>query len=114
MSYNRVLPRDLFNEAKLLKCIGKISLLIHDNVIQGLRMEHNGGAFEVRQGISGELMLNNVLFYDSEGTEVFFSTPLNSKDNWPIEMEYKGEFYYPLNESGEYQLWEGLFKKGQS
>lgn len=28
--YKRVIPRDLFNEAKLLKCLGQLSLLIHD------------------------------------------------------------------------------------
>ncbi len=30
MTYHRVLPRDAFNEAKLLKCIGKLTLLIED------------------------------------------------------------------------------------
>lgn len=28
--YQRVIPRDLFNEAKLLKCLGRLSLFIHD------------------------------------------------------------------------------------
>ena len=32
-NYKRVLPRDLFNEAKLLKCVGKIVLLIEDEMI---------------------------------------------------------------------------------
>ena len=30
MSYDRVIPRDLFNEAKLLKCLAQLVLLIHD------------------------------------------------------------------------------------
>ena len=32
MSYQLVLPRDLFNQSKLLKCIGRISLYILDNM----------------------------------------------------------------------------------
>ena len=32
-NYKRVLPRDLFNEAKLLKCVGKIVLLIEDEMM---------------------------------------------------------------------------------
>ena len=28
--YERVIPRDLFNEAKLLKCVGLLVLKIHD------------------------------------------------------------------------------------
>lgn len=32
LTYKRVLPRDLFNEAKLLKCAGKLVLLIEDHM----------------------------------------------------------------------------------
>lgn len=39
-SYRRVLPRDLFNEAKLLKCLGQLSLMIHDGKCE-LRVEHS-------------------------------------------------------------------------
>ena len=109
MSYMRVLPRDLFNESKLLKCIGKIALLIHNREIQGLTIDYNDADFKITQSICGDLMLNNVLFFDSNSIEVFFSTLLNSKDIWPLEMEYKGEFYYPINESGNYQLSSDLF-----
>ena len=30
MSYARVIPRDLFNEANLLKCLGKVALILMD------------------------------------------------------------------------------------
>lgn len=30
IEYERVMPRDFFNEAKLLKCLGQLSLKIHD------------------------------------------------------------------------------------
>ena len=32
MSYTRETPRDLFNESKLLKCLGQLSLIIHNTV----------------------------------------------------------------------------------
>ncbi len=35
MPYHRVLPRDLFNDANLLKCMGRLIMLIDD-----LRMEN--------------------------------------------------------------------------
>ena len=46
MTYRRVLPRDLFNEAKLLKCLGQLALIIHDGqdsagqTVQGLLFMH--------------------------------------------------------------------------
>lgn len=30
MSYFRVIPRDLFNEASLLKCYGRLAILLDD------------------------------------------------------------------------------------
>ena len=111
--YRRVIPRDLFNESKLLKCIGKISLLIHEQMIQGLNINHedSGKGFIVRQHESdGSIFIENVHFFDNNGTPIYFSTALNSRDNWPLEMEYKDEIYYPINDDGKYQLDKNLFK----
>ncbi len=44
--YTRVIPRDLFNEAKLLKCIGRLVLLIHDGDHNNISFEHDGEPFE--------------------------------------------------------------------
>lgn len=112
MSYQRVLPRDLFNEAKLLKCMGMIAMLVVDERIKGLRMtqEECYHGFDVWKNDSdGSISITNILFHDSRGEKVLFWTPLNSKENWPLVMEYKGEEYYPLNSNGEYQLAENLF-----
>ena len=38
--YKRVLPRDLFNEAKLLKCLGRLCLLIEDDMCK-LEYDHD-------------------------------------------------------------------------
>ena len=44
--YTRVLPRDLFNEAKLMKCMGLLTLLIHDELIPDcLKFEYDQEPF---------------------------------------------------------------------
>jgi len=113
MSYERVLPRDLFNEAKLLKCIGKIALLIENNTINGLLMDDsevsNNGFVVYQDQSDGSIFVSNLKFCDQQDNQVHFYTTLNSKNNWPLVMYYQGEEYYPLNEQGEYQLAHDLF-----
>ncbi len=65
MSYLRVIPRDLFNEAKLLKCMGQLALLIHDGVgvSKELSLEHDNpeGGFQIEQDDStGDLYCANI------------------------------------------------------
>lgn len=45
MSYLRVVPRDLFNESKLLKCLGTISVRILDGHL---------GAYNIEDELEGE------------------------------------------------------------
>ena len=114
MSYRRVIPRDLFNEAKLLKCLAFISLKIHDGKIQGLNINHEDESrgFKIEQNdLDGSIHVSNLHFFDEAGTPVYFCHPLNNKGNFPLLMEYKDEVYFPFNESGEYQLAHFLFKK---
>ena len=54
--YRRVVPRDLFNESKLLKCVGQLALLIHDGRDSDgkqtppcLKVEHEGNEFRIDQ-----------------------------------------------------------------
>lgn len=92
--YNRVIPRDLFNEAKLLKCMGQMSLLIHDGVDKhgaatppGLTIRHDeddNRGFDIGQDPSnGELTVYN-LRVEFNGKEVFLSTRYNSKEPFPL------------------------------
>jgi len=106
MTYNRVLPRDLFNEAKLLKCVGAIAILIHDEMIPGLRMhERCKGGFVIDQDQSGgSIWITNLDFTDESGVPVYFSTKLNSKEAYPLTMRYRDQEYDPLSKDGEYQL----------
>ncbi len=116
-NYTRVLPRDLFNEAMLLKCLGKISLLIHNKEIQGLKCVHTQPekGFIIKQDSgSGDIYVSNLFFTDESGNEVLFSHPLNARGSWPLVMTYKHETYYVFDETfkvGEFILDENIFKK---
>ena len=101
MSYERVLPRDLFNEAKLLKCLGFLTLHIHDCKISGINFDFEGDAFEVELNDNG-LTVSNLRFYLSDGTEINFFTPYNSKSNFPLEAEINYEYTSVFTDSGEY------------
>ena len=115
MTYNRVMPRDLFNEAKLLKCMGRIELFILDDKIKGLNSLHNtdtNAGFTIEQDSSdGSIYIANLHYMDNEANAIHFYTSLNSKYNYPLTMVYKDEEYYPFNEKGQYQLDATLFIK---
>jgi len=88
MSYCRVLPRDLFNEAKLLKCMGRLILKIEDGQAPtGLAFEHDhglGGPFIVRQDSGdGRLYVANIDVFVGRA-QVNLSTPYNCKEAWPL------------------------------
>lgn len=88
MSYNRVIPRDLFNEAKLLKCLGQLALLIHDEVgiPRGLTIEHENpeDGFRIEQDDgTGALYCEN-LQCSFKGRQIGLRHPYNSKDAYPL------------------------------
>jgi hypothetical protein len=105
MGYYRVIPRDLFNEAKLLKCFGRLSLLVHDLMLpDGVNIEinHDGEAFKIEQDFnSGDLYINNIIT-SINNSYVTFKTKLNSKDNYPLICEYQYDYYNVFDDSGEF------------
>lgn len=83
MNYVRVMPRDLFNEASLLKCLGKLWMLTeYYDTLEIIK--HDSGAFDIRQDQSdGSIHVANVhIFIKEKAYRVF--RPLNSKEEWPI------------------------------
>ncbi len=88
MSYNRVIPRDLFNEAGLLKCLGK--LIIAADTIPGLEFEHDGEAFAIVQDPSdGSISVANVVAW-LNGMRLDLSTGLNARRSMPLEFRLEG------------------------
>lgn len=113
MGYFRVIPRDLFNEAKLLKGLGKISLMIHDNSLPYVTVNHEdeSAGFRIAQSENdGSIYVTNLHFFDNNGTPIYFFHPLNCKENWSLQMEYKGETYWVFDERGEFMPSKELFK----
>jgi len=102
MTYQRVIPRDLFNEAKLLKCIGRLTCDLHDNKLKGLTWEHDSEDFKIDQTVDGDIYIANLRFFDDQGDAVEFFTQLNSKENWPLFMIYKEDTYYCYNKKGKW------------
>lgn len=88
MSYQRVIPRDLFNEAKLLKCLGALALHIHDYRPAGVTLNHfaEDEGFRIEQNPdSGALYCSN-LELTAHGTVIGLSTPYNCKDAYPLNF----------------------------
>lgn len=88
MSYKRVIPRDLFNEAKLLKCLGKLSMAINDGVpaCPLLTVEYKSldKGFVIDNDIDGNIFVTNLKF-QVDGENIHVSSPLNCRSNWPLE-----------------------------
>lgn len=89
MSYQRVIPRDLFNESKLLKCIGQLALIIHDgvNVPRELKLSHDDSdyaGFQIEQNQdSGALYCANIQMTFA-GQPIELALPYNSKEPYPL------------------------------
>lgn len=94
--YIRVVPRDLFNEAKLLKCMGRLIVLIEDKMLPETISYLDGGyPFVVAQDQSdGGLVLRNIRVLRTRTTgatfvadKLTFKTKLNSKDSYPLYVQ---------------------------
>jgi hypothetical protein len=70
VSYHRVIPRDLFNEASLLKCYGRLWILLDQLGNQKAKLsEGSGKPFKIEQ---------------NEADGVALHRPLNSRQAWPL------------------------------
>lgn len=93
MTYTRVIPRDLFNEANLLKCYGQLYLELEKLGLQDL-LSSDGGAFRVVQDPSdGSLTLANVRL-----PGVRLSRPLNSRGAYPLWLHVDDEQEFEIFE----------------
>lgn len=101
MKYQRVLPRDLFNEAKLLKCMGQLILSIEGGKLENkLQYHFDGEDFNISQDQSdGSIRVGNISVW-KKGLQLYFYTPLNSRLNYPLRVTDIGEEIYVFEESG--------------
>lgn len=90
MNYTRVIPRDLFNEANLLKCYGRLWILLdemvghHEAQLGDKNNEHYGAAFNIVQDeTDGSISIWNLCFY-VHGKNYRLFRPLNARSPWPL------------------------------
>lgn len=92
MNYTRVLPRDLFNEAKLLKELGFLSLAVHDgkrDCGRILEVAYDGEPFDICLSDSGDLYVVNLAFLSKKtGEEVYVFTRCNSRKENALSFEF--------------------------
>lgn len=85
MSYRRVIPRDLFNEANLLKCYGQLWLALeykgHQAVLHHTRTTQDFGVMQNES--DGSLTLQNVVLFVRDEI-VLLHRPLNSREPYPL------------------------------
>lgn len=86
-NYVRVLPRDLFNEAGLLKMMGRLWILLSETRGHNAEIvEEDVPRFDIQQDeSSGAIYVANVRFLIN-GVERRLSRPLNSRSSWSFWM----------------------------
>lgn len=100
-TYQRVIPRDLFNEANLLKCLGRFWIETERYQPRKVTIEHDGEAFDVwLDDGDGSISVRNVEIFIN-GRPHAHRRPLNSREPWPFYLN-TGEDYVPaFNDKGE-------------
>ena len=99
MNYRRVIPRDLFNEAKLLKCLGQLSLNIETIPDFNLSLRDDYQDFGVSCNEFGMMFADNIEA-TYRGEMVYLSTNYNSREPYPLTYLYNDETEYVFNDDG--------------
>lgn len=87
---NRVIPRDLFNDANLLMNLGKLYLKLE---ILGLsdNIQSDGEQYDIYSGIDGETYVNNITLSDVKGDYISLQRPLNTRDSYSLQYYDKAD-----------------------
>lgn len=114
MTFNRILPRDAFNDANLLKCIGRLTLLIEDGLIDWIQFHYDGDPFNIEQDPSdGSTFISNISFWTTKEfghKPLSFWRPLNSRATWPLMMSCDEDEWYAFDEQGKFMPSKLAFK----
>lgn len=100
-SYTRVIPRDLFNEANLLKCLGRFWIKTEHYQPNMVTIEHDGEPFDVGQNDDdGTISVRNVAI-SINGTRCHVCRPLNSRAEWPLYFDTEEDRIAIFTDAGE-------------
>lgn len=88
MGYQRVIPRDLFNEADLLKCVGRLWICLTERRDHRAALSEGAGQpFDIQQNsASGGIWISNLAF-GVGGKNYHLERPANSRQPWPLLCE---------------------------
>jgi hypothetical protein len=105
MSYTRVIPRDFYNESKLLKCMGHLDVMAKSSKCPSgieIIIEENGEPFNIHKDeSSGNIYISNYMCYVNQKL-VRFETNLNSKSNYPLSCMFEYTPYMVFDEQGDF------------
>lgn len=110
--YHRVIPRDLFNEAKLLKCLGQLALFIHDGVDNkgqkvpsSLTIQHDGEPFHTHQNPnSGDLYCETIAVLVNDNP-ISVCSAYNNKRPYPLLVEDDEDGGFVFEDDGSLSEW---------
>jgi hypothetical protein len=106
MSYIRVIPRDLFNEANLLKCLGQLYIKIESVGMTHVAQFGEGhlSHFEISQDPSdGSIYVANLPFLIRD-KHYHLSRPLNSRQPWPLYLSRDDETIPVFDDDGTFSI----------
>jgi len=103
MSYRRVLPRDLFNEADLLKCYGALWLKLENlgPKVRAAFLEDDVPRFDIAQDMGSGAITVRSLTLMVHDREVDLYRPLNARAKWPLYASIDDEETRVFDEEGE-------------
>jgi len=104
MTYRRVIPRDLFNEGSLLKCYGRLAILLDQYGASGFAFPEDVTEFEiVQRPEDGAIFIVNLPLTKGD-IEYRLLRPLNSRRPWPLYAENvndpSGDWIEVFNDDG--------------
>lgn len=84
-NYCRVIPRDLFNEANLLKCLGQLYIALEASTTARFDVD-DVPIFDIHQSSDdGSIYVANLPF-SIKGHSYHLFRPLNSRNPWPLHL----------------------------
>lgn len=101
MTYIRVIPRDLFNEADLLKCLGRLYIELETAGKHKARFDvEDVPSFDIRQNLGdGSISVVNLPFMIGRRRFYLFR-PLNSRKPWPLMIERDDDVWRVFDDQG--------------
>ena len=87
MNYQRVIPRDLFNEGNLLKCLGQLYLNLEVLKTERVEISYYGAGstegFDIQCTVDGDIYVDNISLH-IRGVPYIIFRPLNSRRPYPV------------------------------